>query len=75
MQYKKFPVARHAYNPVLTALQDDTKWGALKAGQAMMEPKPIFMRIETKVEEKGQAGAKEGKVRKKKTRSKGLVEA
>ena len=75
MQYKKFPVARHAYNPVLTALQDDTKWGALKAGQAMMDPKPIFAKIETEVEEKDQASPKEGKGGKKKARSKGLVEA
>ena len=38
----------------------------------MMEPKPILAKIETEVEEKGQASPKEGK---KKTRSKGLVEA
>ncbi|KAM3315013.1 hypothetical protein ACQJBY_033647 [Aegilops geniculata] len=54
---------------------DDTKWGALKAGQAMMDPKPIFAKIETEVEEKDQASPKEGKGGKKKARSKGLVEA
>ncbi|KAM0830275.1 hypothetical protein ACQ4PT_066314 [Festuca glaucescens] len=54
---------------------DDTKWGALKAGQAMMEPKPIFAKIETEVEEKGQASSTEGKGGRKKARSKGLVEA
>lgn len=54
---------------------DDTKWGALKAGQAMMEPMPIFAKIETEIEEKGQASPKEGKGGKKKARSKGLVEA
>lgn len=32
-------------------LQGDTKWGGLKAGQVMAEPKPIFGRIENKKEE------------------------
>ncbi|XP_048572052.1 methionine--tRNA ligase, chloroplastic/mitochondrial-like [Triticum urartu] len=58
-----------------TSRWDDTKWGALKAGQAMMEPKPIFAKIETEIEEKDQASPKEGKGGKKKARSKGLVEA
>ncbi|KAL4184463.1 hypothetical protein AMTRI_Chr10g1140 [Amborella trichopoda] len=35
---------------------DDTRWGGLKAGQVMAEPKPVFARIERKGEEKKDGG-------------------
>ncbi|CAD6210122.1 unnamed protein product [Miscanthus lutarioriparius] len=54
---------------------EDTKWGGLKAGQVMSEPKPVFARIETETEEDAQASSKAAKGGKKKARSKGLVEA
>lgn len=54
---------------------EDAKWGGLKAGQVMMEPKPVFARIETATEEKDQANSKPAKGGKKKVGSKGLVEA
>jgi len=41
----------------------------------MSEPKPVFARIETKTEEDAQTSSKAAKGRKKKARSKGLVEA
>lgn len=31
-------------------LQSDTKWGGLKGGQVMAQPKPVFARIELKTE-------------------------
>ncbi|RCV45983.1 hypothetical protein SEVIR_9G500300v4 [Setaria viridis] len=54
---------------------EDTKWGGLKAGQVMMEPKPVFARIETETEAEAQATSKAAKGGKKKAQSKGLVEA
>ncbi|KAL6867626.1 hypothetical protein ACP4OV_015650 [Aristida adscensionis] len=54
---------------------EDTKWGGLKAGQVMMEPKPVFARIETETEKEAQASSKAAKGGKKKAQSKGLVEA
>nr|CAB3496709.1 unnamed protein product [Digitaria exilis] len=54
---------------------EDTKWGGLKAGQVMMEPKPVFARIETETEETAQTNSKAVKGGKKKAQSKGLVEA
>ncbi|KAL6645600.1 hypothetical protein ACP70R_017208 [Stipagrostis hirtigluma subsp. patula] len=54
---------------------DDTKWGGLKAGQVMMEPQPVFARIETETEKEAQASSKATKGGKKKAQSKGLVEA
>jgi len=54
---------------------EDTKWGGLKAGQVMMEPKPVFARIETETTEEAQASSKAAKGGKKKSLSKGLVEA
>ncbi|GJN08700.1 hypothetical protein PR202_ga26652 [Eleusine coracana subsp. coracana] len=56
---------------------EDTNWGGLKAGQIMAEPKPIFARIENETETgaEAQAGSKAAKGGKKRTRSKGLVEA
>ncbi|ONL94540.1 Methionine--tRNA ligase chloroplastic/mitochondrial [Zea mays] len=53
---------------------EDTKWGGLKAGQVMSEPKPVFARIETEVEEEAQTSSKAAKGGKK-ARRKGLVEA
>lgn len=41
----------------------------------MMEPKPVFTRVETETEEKDQANSKPAKGGKKKVGSKGLVEA
>ncbi|XP_006651159.2 methionine--tRNA ligase, chloroplastic/mitochondrial [Oryza brachyantha] len=54
---------------------EDTKWGGLKAGQVMMEPKPVFARIETETDEKDQPSSKATKGGKKKAKSHGLVEA
>uniref|UniRef100_A0A0A9E598 Uncharacterized protein n=1 Tax=Arundo donax TaxID=35708 RepID=A0A0A9E598_ARUDO len=54
---------------------EDTKWGGLKAGQVMMEPKPVFARIETETEDEAQASSKAAKGGNKKACSKGLVEA
>ncbi|GJN30665.1 hypothetical protein PR202_gb18990 [Eleusine coracana subsp. coracana] len=56
---------------------EDTKWGGLKAGQVMAEPKPVFARIEneTVTGAEAEAGSKAAKGGKKRTRSKGLVEA
>ncbi|XP_010030992.2 methionine--tRNA ligase, chloroplastic/mitochondrial [Eucalyptus grandis] len=34
-----------------TATWSDTRWGGLKGGQVMAQPKPVFARIENKVEE------------------------
>ena len=36
-------------------LQSDAKWGGLKAGQVMAQPKPVFSRIENQIED-GNAG-------------------
>ena len=55
-------------------LQNDTKWGGLKAGQIMAEPKPVFARIEIKKEGEDEVTRKAVKD-KKKTQSQGLVEA
>ncbi|KMZ60985.1 Methionine--tRNA ligase [Zostera marina] len=55
---------------------DDTKWGGLKAGQVMAEPKPIFARIE--VDKGGDEDTNPSKViksKKKKSQTQGLVEA
>ncbi|XP_052204721.1 methionine--tRNA ligase, chloroplastic/mitochondrial [Diospyros lotus] len=45
----------------------DTKWGGLKGGQVMAEPKPIFARIESQKEGEG---GEEGEVTKKKASKK-----
>lgn len=61
---------------VFLYLQADTKWGRLQAGQKMMDPKPIFARIEIKTEEELQeASPKAVKGSKKASRTQGLVEA
>uniref|UniRef100_A0A0E0KAC4 methionine--tRNA ligase n=1 Tax=Oryza punctata TaxID=4537 RepID=A0A0E0KAC4_ORYPU len=49
---------------------EDTKWGGLKAGQVMMEPKPVFARLETETDEKDQSSSKPTKGGKKKARTK-----
>lgn len=54
-------------------MQDDTRWGELKAGQVMAEAKPVFAKIEN-----NQDGDKKGSTKEcenKKTLRQGLVEA
>ncbi|KAJ3673926.1 hypothetical protein LUZ60_005918 [Juncus effusus] len=54
----------------------DTKWGGLKAGQKMMDPQPVFARIEVTTEEgECEASLKPVKGSKKASRNQGLVEA
>ena len=61
-------------NLMCFVLQNDTKWGGLKAGQIMADPKPIFARIEIKKE--GEDEVPRNAVKdKKKTKNQGLVEA
>lgn len=61
---------------VFLGFQADTKWGRLQAGQEMMDPKPIFAKIEIKTEEElKEASPKAVKVPKKASRTQGLVEA
>ncbi|CAL9118124.1 unnamed protein product [Musa textilis] len=56
---------------------DDTKWGGLKAGQIMAEPKPVFARIENikEVDVKNEVVRNKNKDKKKASRQQGLVEA
>lgn len=66
----------HDRNNSNFTFQDDTKWGGLKAGQVMAEPKPIFARIE--VDKGGDEDTNPSKViksKKKKSQTQGLVEA
>ncbi|KAJ8475954.1 hypothetical protein OPV22_019681 [Ensete ventricosum] len=55
---------------------EDTKWGGLKAGQIMAEPKPVFARIENikEVDDKNEVVQNKNKDKKKSSRQ-GLVEA
>lgn len=48
-------------------LQSDTRWGGLKGGQVMAQPKPVFARIEIHKEGEDEGEAKK-KVSKKKQR-------
>lgn len=54
---------------------EDTKWGGLKAGHVMMEPSPVFAKIESETVDEAQANLRDAKGGKKKAHSKGLVEA
>lgn len=59
-------IALYSASKLNSFLQNDTKWGGLKAGQVMSEPKPVFARIETikeaeDAEEKTQKKAKNKK--------------
>lgn len=45
-----YPAYDLLVSSVNLTLQADTKWGGLKAGQVMAEPKPIFTKIELKRE-------------------------
>ncbi|KAI4370615.1 hypothetical protein MLD38_018950 [Melastoma candidum] len=47
--YEQLGYSRDQYDAVTW---NDTKWGGLKGGQVMAQPKPVFARIESKVEEK-----------------------
>ncbi|CAL9183407.1 unnamed protein product [Musa hybrid cultivar] len=53
------------------ATWDDTKWGGLKAGQIMAEPKPVFARIEN-IEDGNEVVQNKNKTRKKLRAGKGL---
>lgn len=48
---------------------DDTKWGGLKGGQIMAQPKPVFARIEVENEGEGDSQAKKKVVKKKNERA------
>ncbi|CAL9092729.1 unnamed protein product [Musa acuminata var. zebrina] len=56
------------------ATWDDTKWGGLKAGQIMAEPKPVFARIEN-IDDGNEVVQNKNKDKKKTSRRQGLVEA
>ncbi|XP_064968049.1 methionine--tRNA ligase, chloroplastic/mitochondrial-like isoform X2 [Musa acuminata AAA Group] len=56
------------------ATWDDTKWGGLKAGQIMAEPKPVFARIEN-IDDGNEVVQNKNKDKKKASRRQGLVEA
>ncbi|XP_022765183.1 methionine--tRNA ligase, chloroplastic/mitochondrial isoform X2 [Durio zibethinus] len=55
----------------------ETKWGGLKGGQVMAQPKPVFARIEqmTETENGGEAAKKVVKRKEKKRQVQGVVEA
>lgn len=72
--YESASIFSRACNHFKSCHQEDTKWGGLKAGQVMLEPKPVFARIETATEEKAQESSKAAKGGKKKACSEGLVE-
>ncbi|XP_039113902.1 methionine--tRNA ligase, chloroplastic/mitochondrial [Dioscorea cayenensis subsp. rotundata] len=54
---------------------NDTKWGGLRAGQIMAEPKPVFAKIENRTEDKDEVTPKVVKNKKKSPQNQGLVEA
>lgn len=59
-------------------MQIDTKWGGLKGGQVMAQPKPVFARIEQKaeVEHGGEPAAKQVvKKKEKKPKAQAVAEA
>lgn len=58
-------------------MQSDTKWGGLKGGQVMAEPKPVFARIELKAEtaEGSEPAAKQVVKNKGKPKAKAIAEA
>lgn len=60
-----------------TARWSETKWGGLKGGQVMAQPKPIFARIENRVEEEdgGEAAKKVVKNKDKVPQAQGVAEA
>ncbi|KAJ9175698.1 hypothetical protein P3X46_014227 [Hevea brasiliensis] len=60
-----------------TATWSDTKWGGLKGGQVMAQPKPVFARIEnrTETEDGGAASKKFVKNKEKKPKSQVVAEA
>ncbi|KAF7827449.1 methionine--tRNA ligase, chloroplastic/mitochondrial [Senna tora] len=55
----------------------ETKWGGLKGGQVMAQPKPVFARIENQTEEgaEGTAVQKTVKAKRKMTQPQGLAQA
>ena len=55
-------------NELSFVLQSETKWGGLKGGQVMAQPKPVFARIENQTEaENGLQSAKKVVKRKEKS--------
>ncbi|KAL4621178.1 methionine--tRNA ligase, chloroplastic/mitochondrial [Castanea sativa] len=60
-----------------TATWSETKWGGLKGGQVMAQPKPVFARIENQVEEEdgGEATKKVVKNKDRLPQAQGVVEA
>ncbi|KAF3963969.1 hypothetical protein CMV_011699 [Castanea mollissima] len=60
-----------------TATWSETKWGGLKGGQVMAQPKPVFARIENQVEEEdgGEAAKKVVKNKDRLPQAQGVVEA
>ncbi|OWM70976.1 methionine--tRNA ligase, chloroplastic/mitochondrial [Punica granatum] len=58
--YKQLGYSEDQFNALTWV---DTKWGGLKCGQVMAQPKPVFARIETQTEEEGKAavGSRSGK--------------
>ncbi|XP_030928761.1 methionine--tRNA ligase, chloroplastic/mitochondrial [Quercus lobata] len=60
-----------------TATWSETKWGGLKGGQVMAQPKPVFARIENQVEEEdgGEAAKKVVKNKDRLPQAQGVAEA
>ena len=56
-------------------MQTDTKWGGMKAGQIMVDPKSVFARIENRKEGEDEVVHKVAKDKKKTSPSQGLVQA
>ncbi|XP_028794575.1 LOW QUALITY PROTEIN: methionine--tRNA ligase, chloroplastic/mitochondrial-like [Neltuma alba] len=73
--YAQLGYSRHQFD---AATWGDTKWGGLKGGQVMAQPKPVFARIEsqTEMEDKGTTAEKTVKKTKRKmTQPQGVAEA
>ncbi|XP_062154437.1 methionine--tRNA ligase, chloroplastic/mitochondrial [Alnus glutinosa] len=60
-----------------TVTWSETKWGGLKGGQVMAQPKPVFARIENRMEDEdeGEAAKKEAKNKDRVPQAQGVAEA
>lgn len=61
----------------VSATWAETQWGGLKGGQVMAQPKPVFARIENRMEEEdgGEAGKKVAKNKDRMPQAQGVAEA
>lgn len=58
----------------MSNLQSETKWGGLKGGQVMAQPKPVFARIDQIKETENGGEAAKKVVKKHKVQVQGVVE-